>query len=154
MKATIKLTDRMLNKHQINANEKFKTFALEKLGVDYSTMQKGEAGKVTKPAALLISQSGFKVWTEVRMYRQNNRGDCLLSIKGLKSIAKGRDILALDLDKCCIQIKLTRSSGGMTYKQAEERLNYLNRRMSLSNSIEAQDYWWKQIQALGSEVVA
>ena len=109
MKATIKLTDRMLNKHQINANDKFKTFALEKLGVDYSTMQKGSAGKVTKPAVLLIPQSNFKVWTEVRMYRQNNRGDCLLSIKCLKSIAKSGDTLAIDLDKCCIQIKLTRS---------------------------------------------
>tara|TARA_R100000951_G_scaffold36334_3_gene31105 strand:+ start:2494 stop:2847 length:354 start_codon:yes stop_codon:yes gene_type:complete len=109
MTATIKLTKRMLNKHQINANDKFKTFALEKLGVDYFTMQKGSAGKVTKPAVLLIPQSNFKVWTEVRMYRQNNRGDCLLSIKGLQSIAKGGDTLDIDLDKCCIQIKLTRS---------------------------------------------
>jgi hypothetical protein len=47
-------------------------------------------------------------------------------------------------------IKLT----DRTYKQAEERFNYLHRRMCLSNSIEAQDYWWKQIQALGSEVAA
>lgn len=109
MTATIKLTKRMLNKHQINATDKFKTFVREKLGVDYFTMQKGSAGKVTKPAVVLISGSGFKVWTEIRMYRQNNRGDCLLSIKGLKSLAKGGDTLAIDLDKCCIQIKITRS---------------------------------------------
>jgi len=52
MIATIKLTARMLNKHQINAKDTFKQFVLEELGIDYGLMQKGEEGKITKPIVM------------------------------------------------------------------------------------------------------
>ena len=166
----------MLTKHQINANDTFKKFALEELGVDYALIQKGETGKIYKPAVLFLSSMPCYeyVETELRMYRQTTRGDCLLSIKDLKKLALAGDVLTIStaVDHADeepylapeIQIKITRAalrtvdystapqSGGMTYKQAEERFSYLHRRMCLSNTIEAQDYWWKQIQALGSEV--
>lgn len=121
MPATIKLTKRMLTKHQINANDKFKTFALEELGIDYALIQKGEAGKISKTAVLISPPMPCYeyVETELRMYRQATRGDCLLSIKNLKKLAKSGDVLTISkkVDHADeepylapeIQIKITRS---------------------------------------------
>tara|TARA_R100001510_G_C7610856_1_gene174460 strand:- start:396 stop:539 length:144 start_codon:yes stop_codon:yes gene_type:complete len=38
----------------------------------------------------------------------------------------------------------------MNRKQAEEQFKYFHRRMCYADTTEAQDYWWKKIQDLGS----
>jgi len=121
MVATIKLTKRMLIKHQINASDNFKAFVLEKLGIDYALIQKGEEGKITKTAVLVSPNMDLHeaITTELRMYRQTTRGDCLLSIKDLKKLALAGDVLTIStaVDHADeepylspeIQIKLTRT---------------------------------------------
>ena len=104
MIAYIKLTDRMLGKHQINAKDTFKQFALEELGIDYGLMQKGEEGKITKPIVMWIPHASDQtkahcpIETELRMYRQKTRGDCLLSIKDLKKLAQAGDTLKIGIE--------------------------------------------------------
>jgi hypothetical protein len=108
MIATIKLTKRMLTKHQINASIPFKQFCLEDLGIDYTLIQKGEDGRIVKPAILyshytclggMFDKDTDCVMhkTELRMYRQTTRGDDLLSIKNLKKIATEGDVLKISL---------------------------------------------------------
>jgi len=103
MIATIKLTARMLTKHQINAKDTFKQFVLEELGIDYGLMQKGEEGKITKPIVMWIphasdpTKAHCPIETELRMYRQTKRGDCLLSIKDLKKLARAGDTLKIEM---------------------------------------------------------
>lgn len=101
MEAKIKLTQRMLNKSIIDANKTVTAFAKEWLPVDYDHLENGQRCGFD---ALLVTQEerlgadgkfhmrDVTVKSQLRMYRRP-RGDELLSIKGLKAVAKAGDTL-------------------------------------------------------------
>lgn len=82
-KATIKITQRMLNKSIIDANKSVVDFVKEYLPVCYDTIENG-----TKVTHTLFYSDGED--TQLRLYRRP-RGDKLLSIQNLSKKAKAGD---------------------------------------------------------------
>lgn len=85
--ATIKVTQRMLDKSIIDANKSVVEFIKSHLPVDYDAIENG--GKTTHT---MFYSNGED--TELRMYRRP-RGDKLLSIKNLTKKAKAGDTVTL-----------------------------------------------------------
>lgn len=114
MEAKIKLTQRMLNKSIIDANKTVTAFAKDWLPVNYDHL---ENGKRCGFDALLVTDDKT-IKSQLRMYRRP-RGDELLSIKGLKAVAKAGDTLTFLQENAYLEdrfrywliIKLERGEG-------------------------------------------
>jgi len=101
----ITVTQRMLDKSIIDVNRSITTFLAEKLPFSYDTMKLNEKirchGEILVPkhddaAVEFTSDALVGVGTTITFYRRP-RGDKLMSIKGLKKIAKAGDILRMGL---------------------------------------------------------
>lgn len=95
MKATIKITQRMLNKSIIDANKSVvELFSRNLAHRGYVNIDNG-AKQVVR--AVYDDGSGYTE-TEIRLYRRP-RGDKLLSIKGLSKRATAGDIVTIEYDE-------------------------------------------------------
>ena len=88
--ATIKITQRMLNKSIIDANKSVVAFAKEHLTTDYDMIENGQKATFTG----FFTDDFRSQETQVRLYRRP-RGDKLLSIKHLSKWAKAGDTVVL-----------------------------------------------------------
>jgi len=94
MKATIKITQRMLNKCIIDANKSVvELFSRNLAHRGYVNIDNG-AKQVVR--AVYDDGSGY-IETEIRLYRRP-RGDKLLSIKGLSKRATAGDVVTIEYD--------------------------------------------------------
>lgn len=85
MIAKIKITQRMLDKSIIDANQTVQEFVQKYMTTTYDDLAHGE--KIRVPAVFDDDTP-----TEIRMYRRP-RGDCLLSIKDIKKHVSVGDIV-------------------------------------------------------------
>ena len=94
MKATIKITQRMLNKSIIDANKSVvELFSRNLAHRGYVNIDNG-----AKQVVRAVYDDGFGYTeTEIRLYRRP-RGDKLLSIKGLSKRATAGDVVTIEYD--------------------------------------------------------
>lgn len=97
-KATIKITQRMLNKSIIDANKSVLAFVKEYLTTTYDDIGNGE--KTTVPAVFEDDTT-----TEIRLYRRP-RGDRLLSIKDIKKHVSVGDTITLVHEAGCTYVEV------------------------------------------------
>lgn len=93
MQASIKITQRMLNKSIIDANKSVVAFAKWYLPIDYDHIENGQ--KVTYRG--FFTDDFTTQHSEIRLYKRP-RGDKLLSIKHLSKWAKAGDTVVFKHD--------------------------------------------------------
>jgi hypothetical protein len=84
----LRLTNTMLNKSIIDANESIRKFA-KLFGIDFNLMEKGQKHKL-----LAYYDDDDSVCT-LSFYKTVNRGDRRLSISGIRKKAQVNDLIAL-----------------------------------------------------------
>jgi hypothetical protein len=84
----LRLTNTMLNKSIIDANESIRKFA-KLFGIDFNSMEKGQKHKL-----LAYYDDDDSVCT-LSFYKTVNRGDRRLSISGIRKKAQVNDLIAL-----------------------------------------------------------
>ena len=84
----LRLTNTMLNKSIIDANESIRKFA-KLFGIDFNFMEKGQKHKL-----LAYYDDDDSICT-LSFYKTVNRGDRRLSISGIRKKAQVNDLIAL-----------------------------------------------------------
>ena len=82
MDAKIKLTERMLEKSEINANKTVKQFLLDDFGMEYTDPFFKVGNKLTVFGEYIDGEE-----VHVNFFRRSGRGDTMLSIQKLKQYA-------------------------------------------------------------------
>jgi len=90
---TLKITQTILDKGNPDANKSIQSFALA-MGIDFASLPKGGRNGVKIEGRYSCSGKPCKI----NFYRANGRGDCRLSITGLKHHAKAGDTIAIHKD--------------------------------------------------------
>ena len=109
MRAKIKLTQRMLNKTEINANKTVAQFLYDDFGMKYTDPFFVEGCKLTIMGEYIDGEE-----VKVNFFSRSGRGDRMISIQKLKKYADAGDIVSLysdsesDGDGTCIFIQVYR----------------------------------------------
>jgi hypothetical protein len=93
MDAKIKLTQRMLEKSEINANKTVKQFLLDDFGMEYTDPFFKVGNKLTVFGEYIDGEE-----VHVNFFRRSGRGDTMLSIQKLKQYADAGDEVRLSSD--------------------------------------------------------
>ena len=93
MEATIKLTKRMLDKSEINANKTVQQFLSDDFGLEYTDPFFTEGSKLTVFGEYIDGEE-----VHVNFFRRSGRGDKMLSIQKLKQYADVGDEVNLSSD--------------------------------------------------------
>ena len=93
MDAKIKLTERMLEKSEINANKTVKQFLLDDFGMEYTDPFFKVGNKLTVFGEYIDGEE-----VHVNFFRRSGRGDTMLSIQKLKQYADAGDEVRLSSD--------------------------------------------------------
>ena len=88
--ATIKLTERMLNKSEINANKTVKQFMWDDFGMKYTDPFFEVGNKLTVFGKYIDGEE-----VDINFFRRSGRGDTMLSIQKLKQYADAGDMVIL-----------------------------------------------------------
>ena len=90
MDAKIKLTERMLNKSEINANKTVKQFMWDDFGMKYTDPFFEVGNKLTVIGEYIDGEEA-----DINFFRRSGRGDTMLSIQKLKQYADAGDEVRL-----------------------------------------------------------
>lgn len=90
--ATIKLTQRMLSKSEINANKTVKKFLADDFGMEYTDRFFDEAKLSVE------GEYADGTVAKVNFFRRSGRGDKMISIQSLKHYADAGDMVILESD--------------------------------------------------------
>tara|TARA_R100000541_G_scaffold21642_1_gene31594 strand:+ start:1067 stop:1417 length:351 start_codon:yes stop_codon:yes gene_type:complete len=93
MEATIKLTKRMLDKSEINANKTVQQFLYDDFGLEYTDQFFTKGSKFTVFGEYTDGEEVY-----VNFFRRSGRGDKMLSIQKLKKYADVGDEVNLSSD--------------------------------------------------------
>ena len=93
MDAKIKLTERMLNKSEINANKTVKQFMWDDFGMKYTDPFFEQGNKLTVIGEYIDGEEA-----DINFFRRSGRGDTMLSIQKLKQYADAGDEVRLSSD--------------------------------------------------------
>ena len=93
MAANIKLTQRMLNKSEINANKTVKQFMWDDFGMKYTDPFFEQGNKLTVIGEYIDGEE-----TNINFFRRSGRGDTMLSIQKLKQYADAGNEIRLISD--------------------------------------------------------
>jgi hypothetical protein len=93
MAANIKLTQRMLNKSEINANKTVKQFLWDDFGMKYTDPFFEQGNKLTVIGEYIDGEEA-----DINFFRRSGRGDTMLSIQKLKQYADAGNEIRLISD--------------------------------------------------------
>ena len=93
MAANIKLTQRMLNKSEINANKTVKQFLWDDFGMKYTDLFFEQGNKLTVIGEYIDGEEA-----DINFFRRSGRGDTMLSIQKLKQYADAGNEIRLISD--------------------------------------------------------